>query len=100
VALTQSLALEFAPSVRVNAVLPGAVDTPMLRDGISGRAADAAEAKRRTDSLKASAPLRRIGSPEEIAASILFLADAAQSGFMSGASLVVDGGVLSGLKSE
>ena len=100
-ALTRVLALECAASgVRVNAVLPGATDTPMLRAGFEERAANPQDAARRKNALVSSTPLQRIGTASEIAAAIAFLADGKQSGFMTGATLTVDGGVLAGLKSE
>ncbi len=85
IGLTRTLAVEFAPArVRVNALIPGGVDTPM------GRAvANTDEALRQVESLHA---LGRIARPEEIAQSALFLASAASS-FTTGSALVVDGGV-------
>lgn len=97
-ALTRSLALELAPNVRVNAVLPGAVDTPMLRAGVSRWAGhDVAGALR---GLAERTPLRRIGEPAEIAQAILYLADSDRSSFVTGQTLVVDGGVTAHLSSE
>jgi NAD(P)-dependent dehydrogenase (short-subunit alcohol dehydrogenase family) len=93
-AFTRAAALELAPhGVRVNAVVPGAVDTPALRDGFARRAD--AEA-----SLVASTPLGRIGRPEEIAEAIAFLIDNDRSGFMTGQSLTIDGGALAALSTE
>lgn len=94
VSLTRSLALEWAPAVRVNCVLPGAVDTPMLAEGLtrSGQAADAGRTL-----LEAGIPLRRVGQPAEVAEAILFLADSERSSFVTGQALVVDGGVLASL---
>jgi NAD(P)-dependent dehydrogenase (short-subunit alcohol dehydrogenase family) len=96
-AFTRAAALELAPSgVRVNAVLPGAVETPALRDGL-GRRGDAAETER---TLVARTPLGRIGRPEEIAQAIAFLADGSRSGFITGQGLVADGGALARLGTE
>jgi NAD(P)-dependent dehydrogenase (short-subunit alcohol dehydrogenase family) len=99
-ALTRSVALELGPhGVRVNAVVPGAVDTPMLRNDAVDRGAHRgtddplAELARRT-------PLRRIGQPEEIASAVLFLADNDRASFITGQALVADGGVLAALASE
>jgi NAD(P)-dependent dehydrogenase (short-subunit alcohol dehydrogenase family) len=93
-AFTRAAALEMAPhGVRVNAVVPGAVDTPALRDGFTRR--ENAEA-----SLIASTPLKRIGRPEEIAESIAFLADNDRSGYITGQSLTIDGGALAALSTE
>lgn len=100
-AMTRAMALEFAPNnIRVNAVLPGAVDTSMLRDGLSrssfGKDTDA-------DSMNLLAdrtPLGRIGQPREIAQAILFLADNNRSSFITGQALVVDGGAVARLSTE
>jgi NAD(P)-dependent dehydrogenase (short-subunit alcohol dehydrogenase family) len=100
VALTRALAVEFAPLVRVNTVLPGAIDTEMLRDGLSRGhiAAPGLDDSLRT--LAAKTVLQRIGRPEEVARAILFLADAQSSSFITGQSLVVDGGALARLSTE
>ncbi len=100
-ALTRALAIEFAPdNVRGNAVLPGAVDTPMLRAGLqrghlSGQSVDA-----RLDNLASKTVIGRIGKPEEIASAIYFLADSTQSSFMTGQALIVDGGATCRLSTE
>ncbi|WP_338522976.1 SDR family oxidoreductase [Pseudomonas batumici] len=85
IGLTQSLAAEFGPkAIRVNAILPGGVDTPM------GRTMSASpEAMAHVAGLHA---LKRIATPEELAQSVLHLASDASS-FMTGAALLVDGGV-------
>ena len=102
VALTRAAALELGPrGIRVNAVLPGAVDTPMLRGDAAARGGSGGD--RGDDRIAAIAgrtPLGRIGRPEEIASAIVFLADADRSGFITGQTLVVDGGVLARLASE
>ncbi len=100
-ALTRAMALEFGGGgVRVNAVLPGAVDTDMLRAGLSrGQQGEGSlEDKRRA--LGARTALGRIGTPEDIASAILFLADGQQSSYITGQSLVVDGGTLARLGTE
>ena len=84
VALTRSMALEWAEDgIRCNCVLPGAIDTPLLRQNAQRRA-----------------PLGRVGSPREVAEIVYFLADNEKSSFITGASFVIDGGVLSALSSE
>lgn len=83
--LTRALALELAPqNVRVNAVAPGPIDTPMTAEA----RADAT----RSAALLASIPLGRYGSAEEVAATISFLLSDAAS-FITGQILCVDGGV-------
>ncbi len=100
-ALTRALAVELAPDrIRVNAVLPGAVDTPMLRGGLGrGNAGDVGE-----DDLVVRLgerhPLGRVGQPREVAEAILFLCDVARSSFLTGHALVVDGGALARLSTE
>lgn len=94
VSLTRSLALEWAPSVRVNCVLPGAIDTPMLAEGLRRAGHAVADGRRQ---LEAGIPLERIGQPAEVAEAIAFLADADRSSFITGQTLVVDGGVLASL---
>jgi len=99
-ALTRAMALEFGiDDVRVNTILPGAVDTPMLRDGMS-RGHVSGTLQERMQALAAKTVLGRIGMPEEIARVILFLADSQQSGFMTGQSLIVDGGASARLSTE
>lgn len=98
-ALTRSLALEWAPEVRVNAVIPGAVDTPMLRAGLS-RSAHPLDVDEATSALERRTPLQRVGRPAEIGQAVLFMADAARSSFITGQTLVVDGGALARLSTE
>jgi NAD(P)-dependent dehydrogenase (short-subunit alcohol dehydrogenase family) len=95
-ALTRASALDLATDgIRVNAVLPGAVDTPMLLSGHDDASRGAAIAR-----LTERTPLGRIGRPEEIAQAILFLADHSRSAFITGQTLVVDGGALAALHTE
>jgi NAD(P)-dependent dehydrogenase (short-subunit alcohol dehydrogenase family) len=98
-ALTRAAALELAPEVRVNAVLPGAVDTPMLRAGVR-RWAEPDQVDATLDQLALRTPLRRIAAPSEIAQVILFLADGDRSSFVTGQTIVADGGVTAKLSSE
>jgi len=85
VSLTRALALELAPDVRVNAVLPAATDTVMLRDGFK-------EDPEGLKQLGEYHPIGRIAQPDEIARVVLFLAGA-QSSFMTGNAINVDGGI-------
>ena len=82
--LTRQLAFELGPNVRVNSIAPGLVKTDfarMLWEGESGEFV----AKR--------LPLKRLGEPEDIAGAAVFLASDA-AGWMTGATLVIDGGAL------
>jgi len=100
-ALTRAMAIEFAPdNIRVNAVLPGAVDTPMLRAGLSRGHVRGDDIIQRLDNLAMKTVNGRIGRPEEIAHAIYFLADDAQSSFMTGQALIVDGGATARLSTE
>ncbi len=86
--LTRCTALELAPKgVRVNAVNPGVVVTQLHRRG--GFDEDAYQAF--LERSKSSHPLGRVGQPEEIAESILYLASG-QSGWITGVTLSIDGG--------
>lgn len=100
-ALTRAMAIEFAPdNIRVNAVLPGAVDTEMLRAGLSREHAGKGSLDERLEILRKKTVSRRIGKPEEIAHAIYFLADETQSSFMTGQTLIVDGGATARLSTE
>lgn len=100
-ALTRAVAIEFAPdNIRCNAILPGAVDTPMLRAGLDrGHLADG-DIYHRLDNLARKTVNGHIGLPEEIAQAIYFLADGTQSSFMTGQALIVDGGATARLSTE
>ena len=94
VAMTRAAALEFASDgIRVNAVLPGAIETQMLRAGAERLGADGMR------QIEQRVPLGRIGQAEEVANAILFLAGP-ESSYVTGATLAVDGGVLAALSSE
>jgi len=100
-ALTRAMAIEFAPdNIRVNAILPGAVDTPMLRAGLSRDHVQGSDIETRLDNLARKTVNGRIGTPEEIAHAIYFLADSTQSSFMTGQAMIVDGGATARLSTE
>ena len=83
--LTSSAALEYAPrGIRINAVCPGTIATPMVTDMIANSELDAAEAV-------ANQPINRLGEPDEIAAAVLWLCSPGAS-FVVGVALPVDGG--------
>lgn len=100
VALTRAAAVELAHAgIRCNALLPGAVDTPMLRDGLSRRPhPDGPDGN--LQELRDRTPLQMVASAEEIAKSILFLADNDRSPYITGQSLVADGGATARLSTE
>lgn len=90
--LARSMALEHADEgIRVNTVIPGAIDTPLLARGFA-RSADPEVAKARSMARHA---LGRLGRPEEVAEAILFLASDRAS-FTTGSCMMVEGGWLAG----
>ena len=100
-ALTRAMAIEFAPeNIRVNAILPGAVDTPMLRAGLERDHVQGSDIQTRLDNLARKTVNGRIGTPQEIAHAIYFLADNTQSSFMTGQAMIVDGGATARLSTE
>jgi glucose 1-dehydrogenase len=100
-ALTRAIAIEFAPdNIRCNAILPGAVDTPMLRAGLGRGHVSGNDILQRLDNLARKTVNGRVGRPEEIAHAIYFLADETQSSFMTGQALIIDGGATARLSTE
>lgn len=85
IGLTKSAAVEYAPrGIRINAVCPGVIDTPMVSDMLEGQAEAMAE-------IMKQQPIGRLGHAEEIAAAVLWLCSPAAS-FVLGVALPVDGG--------
>jgi NAD(P)-dependent dehydrogenase (short-subunit alcohol dehydrogenase family) len=85
IGLTRSVAVEYAPKgVRVNAVCPGVIDTPMVADMLKGQADAMAE-------IMKEQPIGRLGRADEIAAAVLWLCSPAAS-LVVGVALPVDGG--------
>lgn len=78
--LTRALAIELAPAIRVNAICPGMIDTPILDKGAST-----------SPELVNRAAMKRLGTAEEMANSILYLSSS-ESSFTTGITLAADGG--------
>lgn len=92
---TRSLALELAPhGVRVNAIAPGGVRTEGTSRPLQGSGMTAEQAEQfQAEFVSAKVPLGRMGDPDDIATAAVFLASPA-SRYVTGALLVVDGGML------
>ena len=90
VGLTRALAVDLGDRVRVNAICPAAIDSPMLRAGFEGRSPAA------LDALRSCHPAGRIGQPDEVAELALWLASP-QASFVSGACYDIDGAISSRL---
>ncbi|MCZ6632447.1 MAG: SDR family oxidoreductase [bacterium] len=89
--LTRQLALEYAEdNIRVLAVNPGTIDTPLLAEAMDYLGIDHLEGKKSYADLH---PLKRLGSPDDIAQVVLFLASDRAS-FMTGEYVCVDGGLM------
>lgn len=93
--LVESLAVELGPRrIRVNAVCPGSVDTPMMRESITALARQTGTSEASiTENYRAEIPLGRLAQPAEIAAVCAFLASEDAS-FVNGTAIEVDGGEL------
>ena len=89
VGLTRSMAVDLGPRVRVNAICPAAVDTPMLAEGFGGD-------RLKFDALARIHPIGRIAKPAEVAQLALFLASP-NTGFITGSAFALDGGILARL---
>jgi 2-keto-3-deoxy-L-fuconate dehydrogenase len=86
IALTRALAVDHVgDGIRVNAVCPGTVDTPWVQRLVSDAGED-------IEALRARQPLGRLGTPEEIAEAVLYLASDAAA-FVTGTAFVIDGGL-------
>lgn len=91
VALAKQLALEYGPGLRVNAICPGPVDTPLLWDS----AAAFPQPERAVEEARMATLLKRLGRPEDVANLVLFLASE-QASWITGTAFTIDGGILNG----
>lgn len=89
--MTRAMALEIAPDVRVNCICPGYVDTDMIRLSVKKKPDPEAAWQKMID----YAPLKRITTPAEIAAGIMYLASD-EARFVTGVALAIDGGTTAG----
>jgi len=88
VGMTEALAVELAPyNIRVNAISPGMIETPMI-DPVK-------QDPKIMEAMLARVPMRRVGKPEEVSNLVLFLASDVSS-YMTGSTVVIDGGWLAG----
>lgn len=86
IGMTETLAIEWAPfGITVNAIAPGAINTPMTQD--------AHIPEEGMSALLAGIPMKRMGRPEEVSAGVIFLASE-ESSYVTGATLYIDGGWL------
>jgi len=84
ITMSRVMAVELAPlGIRVNVIAPGPIETPMVREVHNQQV---------RDTWMATVPMRRYGTPEEIAAAAIFLLDGRKSGYVTGQTLCVDGG--------
>lgn len=89
VALMKQMAVEYAPEIRVNAICPGPVDTPLLWD--SAKAFENPELA--VENAKKATLLKRLGKPEDIAKLALFLVSEDAS-WITGTAMTIDGGII------
>jgi len=91
VALVRQVAMDYGPQIRINAVCPGPVDTPLIWDS----AAAFPEPDKAVAAVAERTLLKRLGQPEDVARAALFLASS-DSEWMTGTTLTLDGGIMTG----
>jgi NAD(P)-dependent dehydrogenase (short-subunit alcohol dehydrogenase family) len=98
--LTRTAALELAPDgIRCNTLVPGAIDTPMLREGLARRPHPDGPAGN-LELLIEKTPVGFIATPEQLTPTVLYLADNERSPYTTGQMIVVDGGATLQLSTE
>ncbi len=90
-ALVRQAAIDYGPDIRLNVLCPGPVDTPLIWDS----AAAFPDPARAVSDVAERTLLKRLGTPDDIAHAALFLASG-ESGFVTGTSLTIDGGIMTG----
>jgi NAD(P)-dependent dehydrogenase (short-subunit alcohol dehydrogenase family) len=91
VALVRQVAIDYGPQIRINAICPGPVDTPLIWDS----AAAFPEPDKAVAAVAERTLLKRLGQPEDVARAALFLASS-DSEWMTGTTLTIDGGIMTG----
>ena len=91
VALVRQVAIDYGPKVRINALCPGPTDTPFIWES----AVAFPDPSKAVEDVGKRTLLKRLGQPEDIARAALFLASS-DSGWVTGTSLTVDGGIMTG----
>ncbi|AEM69978.1 3-oxoacyl-(acyl-carrier-protein) reductase [Allomuricauda ruestringensis DSM 13258] len=89
VALMKQMAVDYAPKIRVNAICPGPVDTPLLWE--SAKAFE--EPETAVENAKKTTLLKRLGTPEDITKLVLFLVSD-DSSWITGTTVTIDGGII------
>ena len=96
VAFTKAVALEYGSrGVRANCICPGSIETPMLAEYADHKDATEALNRKARDEIAAGIPVGRIGTPDDVARMVVFLASSGSS-FLNGGIYVVDGGATAG----
>jgi len=90
-ALVRQVAIDYGPDIRINVISPGPVDTPLIWDS----AAAFPDPARAVSDVAQKTLLKRLGTPDDIARAALFLASD-ESGWTTGTSLTIDGGIMTG----